>query len=153
MRKYLLVPLVALVVGVLAFSPAVFAWTYDLSGSVECVAGEQVVTWTVTNPEDETLTIQKSNRPVVPVGSTVPANDSENFVENFPGDQVGVVVLTIKGNFPSDQQKRQRTAEVVLPDNCEAPEQPPETPPVEQPKVTPAPQPTPSPVVENQALK
>lgn len=117
--KKLLLPAIALLATVafvfVLFKPA-FAWTYDLSGKAECVNFEWKVTWSLTNPENETFTIQSSSRPSV--SGTVPANSTSTYTETVTTD----VSLTVTGDFPSDSTPRTRSADVKLVGECKKPE-------------------------------
>ena len=120
MRKLCLTAVLA-VLGTLFFSPSALAWTYSVSGWVTCdtTTGEHVVTWRVDNStEPQTLTIRASNRGSVPVGSTVAAHAARNYTERLAGSTTGTITVTLKGNWPSDQNQRTRYASVTLGVGC-----------------------------------
>jgi hypothetical protein len=109
------------VLGALFFAPGALAWTYSVSGSVTCdtTTGEHVITWKVDNrTEPQSLTIRASNRVAVPVGSTVAARATRDYTERLAGSTTGTITLTLKGNWPSDQTQRTRSASVTLGDGC-----------------------------------
>lgn len=97
------------------------AWTFLLKGEAKCENYEWKVTWSVNNQENEALHILSSTRPVVPVGTDVPAGTVGEFTEVVTTD----VSLTLEGNFPSDQTVRSRSADVKLVGECKKPEKPP----------------------------
>ncbi len=109
------------VVAALAFAPGALAWTFSASGSAVCDAstGEHVITWSIDNrTEPQALTIRASNRGSVPVGSTVAAHAVRLYTERLSGSTTGTVALTVKGNWPSDQTWRTRSASVTLSAAC-----------------------------------
>jgi hypothetical protein len=111
------------IVAALSFAPGAFAWTYSASGSVTCdtSTGQHVITWSIDNrTEPETLTIRASNRGAVPVGSTVAAGAVRQYTERLAGSTTGTIMLTVKGNWPSDSYQRTRTASVTLSSACVA---------------------------------
>lgn len=113
------------VLGVLGFAPNALAWTFSASGSVKCdtTAGQQVITWTLDNrTEPEALTVRKSDRAAVPVGSTVAKYATGSFTEKLAGTTTGAVTLNIQGNWPSDQGLRSRTATVTIASQCNPPD-------------------------------
>jgi hypothetical protein len=100
------------------------AWTFAVSGSASCDSqtAEYVVTWTIDNSsEPEDLTIRASDRAAVPVGSTVPAKDSADFVERVTGTTAGHVWLKVSGNWKGDQGGKERSASVKLAGDCTPP--------------------------------
>jgi hypothetical protein len=113
------------VLGVLGFAPSAFAWTFSASGSVKCdtATGQQVITWTLDNhTESQTMTVQKSDRAAVPVGSTVAKYATATFTEKLPGTTTGTVTLNVQANWPSDQTLRLRTATVSIASACNPPD-------------------------------
>lgn len=109
------------VVGSLVFAPGALAWTFSASGSAICdsTTGEHVISWSIDNrTEPQTLTIRESNRGAVPVGSTIAARSVRQFTERLSGSTVGKITLSVKGNWPSDQTKRSRSATVTLSAAC-----------------------------------
>lgn len=109
------------VVAALAFAPGALAWTFSASGSASCdrSTGEHVITWSIDNrTEPQALTIRVSNRGSVPVGSTVAARAVRLYTERVSGSTTGTVTLTVKGNWPSDQTLRTRSASVTLSAAC-----------------------------------
>ncbi len=113
------------VLGVLGFAPNALAWTFSASGSVKCdtTTGQQVITWTLDNrTEPEALTVRKSDRASVPVGSTVAKSSTGSFTEKVAGTTTGAVTLNVQGNWPSDQGLRARTATVTIASQCNPPD-------------------------------
>jgi hypothetical protein len=109
------------VLGSLLFAPGALAWTFSASGSAICDSskGEHVITWSIDNrTEPQTLTIRESNRGAVAVGSTIAARSVRQFTERVPGSNAGTITLSVKGNWPSDQTLRTRTASVSLSATC-----------------------------------
>jgi hypothetical protein len=105
----------------LLFAPNALAWTFSASASAACdrSAGEHVITWAIDNrTEPEALTIRESSRSSVPVGRTVAARSIGQFAERVVGSTTGTLVLTVKGNWPSDRTLRTRSAWVALADAC-----------------------------------
>lgn len=147
MKKYFLILPVAFIVAVFLTVGRASAWTFSLAGSGECQPdGSYKITWVVDNStESDALDITASNRAVVPVGTSVPANSTEDFDESADGTQAGSFTLTLKGNWDGDKTERERTATVTLDEPCDQPAPveptpvaPPVTPPT--PKVEPEPQ-------------
>lgn len=150
MRKLLIGLSVAILTLTLAFAGgSVKAWSFTVESKAVCdeTKGVWKIAWKVNNPENEELTVQQSNRAVVPVGTTVAANDFEKFQEELPGNTQGNVELELKVNWPSDQTLRDGSASVTLDGNCEAPTPPtpPSTPPPSQPASPPVLPPTSAP--------
>ena len=111
------------VLGSLVFAPGALAWTFGASGSATCdtSTGEYVITWSIDNrTEPETLTIRESNRAAVPVNSTIAARSVRVFTERVSGSTAGTITLSVKGNWPSDQYRRSRSAIVTLSGACSA---------------------------------
>jgi hypothetical protein len=109
------------VVGALCIAPSALAWTFSTAGGVTCdnATGEHVITWTVDNrTEPETLTIRQSSRAAVAVGSTVAARSVRQFGERLAGSTTGTIMLTVKGDWPSDDDLRTRSASVTLSAAC-----------------------------------
>jgi hypothetical protein len=111
-----------------------YAWTYSLSGSGACQNnGSFKITWTVDNShENQDMKVTYSSNPsVVAVGTKIPAHKSSVFTQNTDGTKPAVFSLTVKGNWPSDQNQQSHNASVKLDKACAQP--------------TPAPTPTPEP--------
>jgi hypothetical protein len=109
------------VLGSLLFAPGALAWTFSASGSAICDSstGEHVITWSIDNrTEPQTLTIRESNRSAVAVGSTIAARSVRQFTERVAGSTGGTITLSVKGNWPSDQTQRSRSASVSLSATC-----------------------------------
>jgi hypothetical protein len=109
------------VLGSLLFAPGALAWTFSASGSAICDSskGEHVITWSIDNrTEPQTLTIRETNRGAVAVGSTIAAHSIRQFTERVTGSTGGTITLSVKGNWPSDQTLRTRTASVSLSATC-----------------------------------
>lgn len=110
-----------------------YAWTFNFKGRGVCQAdGTFKITWTVDNrTEAEPMTVTDSNIPAgIPVGSVIPAKGQKGFVQVVDGKTTKTITGTIKGNWPSDQNKVQKTSKVKLSTPCPQP-------PVQQPPVTP----------------
>lgn len=101
-----------------------FAWTYGLSGMGECQTdGSFKITWTVDNTaEDEALNITaSSNTSVVPVGTQIPASQTEDFSQTVDGTKADSFNLSLTGSFSSDQTLRTKEATVTLDKACDQP--------------------------------
>jgi len=112
------------------------AWTYKLTGQGVCQPdGSFKVTWKVNNStENEPLTVTySSNNLIIPVGSTVPAHQSKDFIRVGNGKVAATFSLTLKANWPSDQANHTQHAEVKLTKACPQPVQTPVQPPVTPP--------------------
>lgn len=123
MRK-LLVSSVATAAMIMAIPASAGAWTYGLSGSGECQTdGSYKITWKVDNSsEKQALTItDSSNTTVVPVGSKVDAYGKKSYYQVADGTKANSFSLTLKGNWPSDQNARTRTSTVKLEKACDQP--------------------------------
>jgi hypothetical protein len=110
-----IVSVLATSVAIAAIVPATaFAWTYSLQGNGACQPdGSFQVTWTITNPESQTLTVRQSSAPtVVSVGATVSAKSSKAFNQTFDGTKTGNHSLTVSVNWPGDLKLRQLTKSV-----------------------------------------
>lgn len=127
MKKTLLA-LVACLTIVGITSPTALAWTFDVSGQGACQPdGSYTITWNIQNPESQDLTVTKSNRAAVPVGSIVPKKKnnvpgSVNFTEtNVDGTKAGSHSLTIKVEWKNDTKQDEKTATVELDEPCAQP--------------------------------
>lgn len=125
------------IITLLAFTVLpVQAWDFSVSGTGVCneKTGEYDLTFSITNPEDETATIADSDRPSV--SGTIPANTTKDYTESVAGNSTSES-LTVELDWPSDSQQPPETATIDLDGDCEAPE-----PPKEEPKVEPKLEPT-----------
>ena len=109
------------VLAALCFAPGALAWTFSAAGSATCdrSTGQHVITWSIDNrTEPEALTIRESSRSSVAVGSTVAARSIRQYTEQVAGSTTGSIVLTVKGNWPSDRTLRTRIASLTLGATC-----------------------------------
>lgn len=137
MKKRLMLASALTVLCMAGATGVAYAWTFNFKGRGVCQAdGTFKITWSVDNrTEPEPLTITDSNIPAaIPVGSVVAAKGHKGFVQIVDGTTPKTITGTIKGNWPSDQSKLQRTSKVKLASPCpQPPVQPPVTPPVTPP--------------------
>lgn len=134
MKKVLLSAGAGLIMAAVPVSQA-FAWHYQLTGEGTCQEnGSFKITWTVDNSsENQPLDIVwSSNTAVIPAGTVVSANSSQDFYQTVSGTTASNYSLTIKGNWAGDQTKQEHYATVTMEAACEQP-QPPVTPPVTPP--------------------
>ena len=125
MKKVVTVSLASLAVA-LAIPATASAWTYGLSGAGQCQKdGSYKITWKVDNSsEKQALHItDSSNTSVVAVGSSVSAYSKQSYYQVVDGSKTGEFTLTLKGNWPSDQNVRTRSATVRLEKACDQPAQ------------------------------
>lgn len=110
---------------VIASIPAsAYAWTYSLTGSGTCQKdGSFSITWNVDNSrESQDMNITYSSNPtVVAVSTKIPAKKSSNFTQTVNGTKAGSYSLTLKSNWPSDQNQQIHSATVSLAHACDQP--------------------------------
>jgi uncharacterized repeat protein (TIGR01451 family) len=115
-----------LIVGVTAL-PA-FAHHPTLTGSIVCneQSATYDVTWTVSNGnwENRTMTLDQSNRSVVPLSSYAP-DESKSYSESLPGTTSGVTTLTVRGDWDNGgPQNVVGSASVESAGTCRTPPRP-----------------------------
>src|SRR5205085_2941717 len=88
--------------GLFMFEAPAHAWTAQLSSEVACneATGEQEATFTLHNPEIETLTVVSAD--VFAVGTTVAAGEDGHATATRPGDFTGTVTETVRVTWLSD---------------------------------------------------
>lgn len=127
---------------VVGVAGAASAWHNTISGTVTCAtAGGWVVTWQVENSESDTETITASSRPsVVPVGTTLDADETRTFTETITTKPTADVTLTLSARWSAgDVATNDGTVWVKsFSDTCVPPPPPPVlTPPVVTPPAAP----------------
>ncbi len=107
-----------------------FAHHPTVSGDIVCneQTGRYDVTWTVANGnwENRTMTLDQSDRSVVPLSSYAPS-ESKSYDESLPGTTSGETTLTVRGDWDNGgPQNVAGSASVRSSGTCQTPEPEPE---------------------------
>lgn len=88
---------------VVGIAGAASAHHNTITGSVACATGGGwSVRWTVVNSEQLTETITSSNRPVVPVNTTLTAAQTKTFTETVTTKPTGPLTLTLAARWSNN---------------------------------------------------
>ena len=103
----------------LLFAGTASAWYAELNGSVECntLTGEWIVTWTLTNPENEIMTVQEASGPAFVPGWTVDPLTTETYQDSVKDSTTLTQIVRV--NWPSDKKLRAYSATVTTGESCD----------------------------------
>jgi hypothetical protein len=126
MRAKLLSAIGTCLTGIVLLGSTAYACTYGIVGTGSCQAdGSYKILWTVNNTDtavNQPLTIaSSSNTAVVPVGTIIPADQSESFTQIASGKTAANFSLSIVGNWPSHELNETQTGTVSLGQACSQP--------------------------------
>ena len=107
----------------------------ELSGSVACTNGQQIITWTIKNSEStsgsnrtmvvDQISVSAGTVVGVAVNAVFPPKPTSGSVKTatttFSGTNTGPVTLTVRADWIGGSQNVVRTASVTLPGQCTVP--------------------------------
>lgn len=106
---------------VVGIAGAASAHHNTITGKVACATGGGwAVTWSVVNSEQSTETITSSNRPVVPVNTTLGAKETKTFTETVTAKPSSPLVLELGARWANNTTAKNSGSIAVaeFKDNC-----------------------------------